>query len=750
MYLEKINGSADLKTLEPEELPALCGELRRYLLDGLKRTGGHLASNLGAVELTVALHYVFDCPTDRFVFDVGHQAYIHKILTGRREAFLNLRQEGGISGFPNREESPCDAFGTGHASTSISAGLGLARARDISGGDFHVVCVIGDGALAGGMAYEALNDAGQCKTPLIVVLNDNRMSISETPGAVSRHLARLRIRPRYTAAKARFKSAVLRFPLFGKQIYGFFSGIKRVFKRVILPNALFEQMGVKYVGPIDGHNAADLISCFRDARRDKGPLLIHVLTRKGKGWPQAEDAPDAFHGVESSPQCTAHSPQLSDKEQGAIQNAQVKEKSETVDCALCTVDCKKSETVDCLKRCFSEAVGNKLAALAETDPAIVAITAGMAEGTGLCAFREKCPDRFFDVGIAEQHAVTLAAGMAAGGLKPFVAIYSTFLQRAYDQILHDVCLQNLPVVFLLDRAGVVGADGRTHQGIYDLSYLAAMPNAVVCAPADIAETELLLEWATGKGSAQCTVHSPQLSDNSQCTMHNAQLSDKAQGAIQNAQVKEKSETVDCGLCTVDCKKSETVDCGLCTADCKKSELLNSQFSILNSHLNSPIFIRYPKTESGVFTLDPERAAREIAAGEWGVVKTGKSKITVLCVGGRMLKAAREADEILTKKKIYINIMNARFVAPLDKGVLEKLAGDGKRPFGGGHLVVSMEDGVTEGGFGERVRAALSGGGCRFVPLALPVKSVEHCDVDSAFKRYGLDADGLVKTVLGNM
>ncbi|GHV01618.1 hypothetical protein FACS1894211_11710 [Clostridia bacterium] len=755
MYLETINSSADLKALRPAELLVLCAEIRQYMLDGLKVTGGHLASNLGAVELTAALHYTFDCPDDKLIFDVGHQSYVHKILTGRREAFLNIRREGGISGFPKREESPCDAFGTGHASTSVSAGLGIARARDLTGGTFHVVCVLGDGALAGGMAYEALNDAGQSKTPLIVVLNDNRMSIGKTPGGVSRHLARLRIRPRYTAAKARFRSAVLHFPFVGKEIYGLFSAVKGAVKRAVLPDALFEQMGLKYVGPIDGHNLDDLISCFNDAKREKGPLLIHVTTQKGKGLAEAEDAPEAFHGVDGNgqwtvgkgqvegtghraqgigdnAQCTMYNAQLKDdnSDQWSVVSGQLKDddkgqvKDQAANCALCTVNCELKKA----DRLFSEAVGKKLAALADADPAIVAITAGMAEGTGLNFFGEKHPDRFFDAGIAEQHAVTLAAGLAAGGLKPYVAIYSTFLQRAYDQILHDVCLQKLPVTFLIDRAGVVGADGRTHQGIYDLSYLAAMPNAVICAPADIAEAEIMLEVnAQLGGSGQWSVVSGQLKDDN-----------KGQGTSEGNR-----------------EQGTGIGCHSSVSEEAPSIRDNAQCAPHNAQLkdktdNRSLFIRYPKAESGVFTTDREKTAREIAAGKWGVVKAGKSRVTVLCAGGRMLKAAIDADRILRAKKIDIGIINARFVSPLDTEMLKRIAEETKRPFGGRHLIVSTEDGVAEGGFGERVRAALAEYDCKFVPLALPVKSVEHCAPESAFHRYGLDGESLAKTVLEKM
>jgi len=677
--LENINSPSGLKELPLEKLPELCGELRRYMVDGLKNTGGHLASNLGAVELAVALHYVFDSPADKIIFDVGHQCYVHKILTGRREEFLNIRREGGIGGFPRMEESPHDAFGTGHSSTAVSAALGMARARDLQGGEFHVVAVLGDGALAGGMAYEALNDAGHSQAPLIVILNDNRMSISKTPGAVSRHLARLRIRPKYASAKLRFKNLVLSLPYFGRDIYAVFNVAKKAVRRAILPNILFEHMGLKYVGPIDGHNLSDLIGCFEDAKIEREPLLIHVMTQKGKGLLNAEEAPELYHSVELG---------VRSEELGIKDGEQkINDKAEVNNCAASYAPHSSLLTPQ-YNNLFSEALGKHLSLLAAGNPLVTAITAGMEEATGLSFFREKHPDRFFDVGIAEQHAVTLAAGMAAGGLRPVVAIYSTFLQRAYDQILHDVCLQKLPVVFLIDRAGISGADGRTHQGIFDLSFLASMPGAVICAPADIAEAELMLKAALSF-NRPTFIRYPKYDEYgvyAQITYYKA-----------------------------------------------------SQLSILNSQLKN---------------------GHEIAQLKWGVVKEGKSPVTVLCAGGRMLEAAFEADKILKKKKLDMTIVNARFVSPIDveliKGIIEKQkntsAGKQKKSAGNqppiiGHLIISMEDGIAEGGFGSSLRPILADLPCRFIPMALPEKIIEHCKPEDAFRRYGLDAEGLVKTII---
>ena len=458
MLLENINSPQDIKQLSVKELKELAAEIREYLIDTVSETGGHLASNLGVVELTLALHFCFDAPDDKLIFDVGHQSYVHKILTGRREEIKTIRQDGGISGFPKPSESGYDAFGTGHSSTALSAAFGMAKARDLSGGRNHVAALVGDGALTGGMAFEALNDIGGYTGPLIIVLNDNKMSISKNVGAVSRHLGRLRIKPSYRRNKNRFKRFLTAIPLIGKGIYRLFSRFKAFIRRIILPDTIFGQMGIKYVGPINGHNIADLIHCFNNAKGDAGPLLLHVVTQKGKGMPEAEHDPSLYHGVNGS--------------------------------------CDAAKAVSAGGRAsYSCVFGDKLCAMAERDDKIVAITAGMADGTGLLKFKERFPDRFFDAGIAEQHAMTFAAGLAASGFKPYFAVYSTFLQRAFDQLLHDAALQGLPVKVMIDRAGVVGGDGSTHQGIYDISYLAAIPGITLLAPRDTVQLEEMLEFS---------------------------------------------------------------------------------------------------------------------------------------------------------------------------------------------------------------------------------------------------------------
>ena len=444
--LEKINSPQDLKALSIEQMEQLAGEIRALLVETVLEQGGHLASNLGVVELTLALEYVFGDPEDRIVFDVGHQAYVHKILTGRREQFAHLRERGGLSGFPRISESEYDAFPAGHASTSISAALGMARARDLMGDRHAVVAVTGDGAMTGGMCYEALNDAGHTKTPLIVVLNDNEMSIAHNVGALSAHLTRLRQSGAYNALRRSVKRGLGRVPKIGRPMEKSISRLLASLRRLLVDDHFFSALGVRYLGPIDGHDLSQLIDVFRKAKKGEEPLLLHVVTQKGRGYAAAEKRPDLYHGV--SP--------------------------------------KKREEAPC-----SASVGNgsiavsELIALAEKDIRIVALTAAMPAGTGLQAFADRFPERFFDVGIAEEHMLTMAAGMAAAGLRPYVGIYSTFLQRAYDQMICDVALEGLPVTVLIDRGGLVGPDGATHQGVFDLSFLRQIPGLIVASPRDV-------------------------------------------------------------------------------------------------------------------------------------------------------------------------------------------------------------------------------------------------------------------------
>ena len=454
--LNQIKGPADLKRLSIREMEALAGEIREEIVGTVARHGGHLSSNLGAVELTLALHYVFDCPEDKLVFDVGHQSYAHKILTGRLEGFRDgLREEGGLSGFPRPSESESDAFTAGHASTAISAALGIARTRDVMGDDYHVVAVVGDGALTGGMCYEALNDAGQSGTRLIVILNDNEMSISRNVGALSKYLTGLRQSRSYRAFKRGVRRGLERIPGLGAPMFRFVERFRDWLKTPFVDGKFFEALGFRYIGPLDGHDIKALVRVLRRAREDDAPQILHVVTTKGKGYTPAESHPDAYHGV---------APFL-------VETGQARGESGA--------------------SCGSVAAA-ELVALAENDIRVCAVTAAMPIGTGMQHFAQAHPDRFFDVGIAEEHAVTMAAGMASAGMKPYVAIYSTFLQRAFDQIATDVCIPDLPVTFLVDRAGLVGADGVTHQGVFDLSYLSMLPNMVVAAPRDVRDLKRLM------------------------------------------------------------------------------------------------------------------------------------------------------------------------------------------------------------------------------------------------------------------
>ena len=457
--IEQIKKENDIKKLEPQELEGLAEEIRRFLIEKTSKSGGHLASNLGVVELTIAMHRVFELPKDKIIWDVGHQSYTHKILTGRKDQFDTLRKYGGMSGFPKRKESQCDAFDTGHSSTSISAGLGYARARELTGEDYHVISVIGDGSLTGGMAYEALNNAAQIKTNFIIVLNDNHMSISENVGGMSQYLARLRTADLYTGLKKGVTKTLEKVPIVGDSMIDHIRKTKSSIKQLVVPGMFFEDMGITYLGPVPGHNIKALIRAFQEAKKFEGPVLLHVLTEKGKGYEPAESEPSKFHGVGPF-----------DIETGKVLGKKDRD--------TCT-----------------DVFGKVLCDEGKKNERIVAITAAMADGTGLSRFRKLYPDRFFDVGIAEGHAVTFAAGLAAGGMKPVFAVYSSFLQRGYDQLIHDVGLQNLPVVFAIDRAGLVGSDGETHQGIFDLSYLSSIPNMTVMAPKHKWELADMLRFA---------------------------------------------------------------------------------------------------------------------------------------------------------------------------------------------------------------------------------------------------------------
>ena len=467
--LNKINKPQDLKVLNQKELKTLCSELRDFLVKKVTKNGGHLASNLGVVELSVALHLVFNMPSDKVVWDVGHQSYVHKILTGRRDRFDTLRQYNGISGFPKTSESEFDSFNTGHSSTSVSAALGMARARDLKGDKNSIVAVFGDGALTGGMIYEALNDVGQNKTPMVLILNDNQMSISKNVGGLSSYLRHLRHTKSYLLSKVRIDRILDYIPLVGKAIKKFIRIIKKAVKKSILPSTFFDDLGLEYLGPFDGHNIEALTNILTLAKNMNKPVLVHIITKKGKGFLPAEKNPQSFHGI--SPETKIPSKKL-------------------------------------LFEDFSQCAGQALIKLAKENEKLVAITAAMPSGVGLSAFSKAYPKRFYDVGIAEQHAVTFAAGLAISGIVPVFAVYSSFLQRSYDQILHDVCLQNLHVVFLVDRAGVVGADGATHHGLYDISFLSDMPYMTVLEPSTFTELEEMIDYAVNKHNGPIAIRYP--------------------------------------------------------------------------------------------------------------------------------------------------------------------------------------------------------------------------------------------------
>ncbi|MBQ3165455.1 MAG: 1-deoxy-D-xylulose-5-phosphate synthase [Lachnospiraceae bacterium] len=607
MILETIEKENDIKKVAPEKWNILADEIREFLIEKISVTGGHLGSNLGAVELTMALHLSLDLPNDKIVWDVGHQSYTHKLLTGRRAGFENLRKYGGMSGFPKRKESDCDCFDTGHSSTSISAGLGLAKARDIMNQDHTIVSVIGDGSLTGGMAYEAMNNAARSKSNFIIVLNDNNMSISENVGGVSKYLNNIRTADKYLDIKEGIYNT-LKDKKMADPIVESIRRAKSSVKRLVIPGMLFEDMGLTYLGPVDGHNISDMIRVFKEAKRCKSAVLVHVMTQKGKGFLPAERHPARFHGAEPF-----------DIETGLPSHK--KEKSNYTD-VFSTVMCK----------------------LGDRNEKLVAITAAMPDGTGLKRFRNMYPDRFFDVGIAEEHAVTFAAGLAAGGLKPVVAIYSSFLQRAYDQILHDVCIQNLPVVFAIDRAGLVGSDGETHQGIFDLSYLSSIPNMYIMAPKNKWELSDMLKFAVG--------------------------------------------------------------------------------------FEGPIAIRYPRGEA-YDGLKEYREPIRFGRAEW----LYQEKDIVLVAVGSMVKTALGVRETLKAKGYNCSIINARFVKPIDTEILYQASKTHS-------LIVTMEENVASGGFGEKVREYLDQlvEKPQILNITLPDDYVEHGNVDILRKEVGIDAE----------
>lgn len=605
--LEKIESPDDVKKLTTEEKKELATEIRKYILDIVSKNGGHLASNLGVVELTIALHSVFNVPEDKIVWDVGHQAYVHKILTGRKEQLKTLRKLDGIAGFPKTKESKADCFNTGHSSTSISAALGMARARDLQGKDNSVIAVIGDGALTGGMALEALNDAGYSKCRMTVILNDNEMSISPNRGGLNKFLGKLRTKKLYTRTNNLVKRKMIKIPVIGKYIVRIVQKIKRTLKQLVISKMFFEDIGFTYLGPVDGHNIEELESILQTSKQVKGPVLIHVLTKKGKGYEIAEKNSDKFHATGPF-----------DLETGKP----LKEKGAD----------------------YSKVFGDKLVELANKNDKIVAITAAMADGTGLKRFKQEFPYRFFDVGIAEQHAITLAAGMAEEGMIPVVPIYSSFYQRAYDQVIHDVALQNLPVVMCVDRAGIVGADGETHQGTLDMAFFRLVPNLTIMAPKDFKELEDMLEFAV--------------------------------------------------------------------------------------NLKKPVVIRYPRGgENKNIKFDKHD---KIELGQAEIIKEGKD-VTILAIGKMVAKAQEMADR-LKKEEKDAEIINVRFLKPLDSAKIIKSIEKTKN-------VITIEDGTQINGLATAVEELIVENNIqdvKFKKYAYPDEFIRHGTVDELEELYGFN------------
>ena len=612
--LDTVNDLEDFKSLPVKKLPTLASEIRKFLIENVSKTGGHLAPNLGIVELTMALHYVFNSPEDKIIFDVGHQCYVHKILTGRKNKFNTLRKLNGLSGFPKTRESIHDIFNTGHSSTSISSAIGVATANKLSGKNNYTIAVIGDGALTGGLAFEGLNNAQIEDTNLIVILNDNQMSISPSVGNLANHLTKLRSNKFYRNAKKIIKSLLMLIPFVGKYIYKILDKLKDFLKHALLPSSvLFEQFGFSYLGPIDGHDVKELITILNRAKLARKPVLVHVITKKGKGYKPAEMDPNKFHGVSN-------------------------------------FDIETGKTPENTGTSYSKCFGDELYKIAEKNDKIVAITAAMASGTGLSTFSKRFPTRFYDVGIAESHAVTFAAGFASQGYVPVFAVYSTFLQRAYDQILHDVALQNAHVIFAIDRAGIVGADGETHHGIFDLSFLSHIPNLTIMAPKDGNELKQMLNFAVYE-------------------------------------------------------------------------------------MNGPVAIRYPRgnIEDSFFTDE------DISLGKAEVLKVG-TDISIIALG-KTVKTALDVSKILACKNVSAEVINARFLKPLDSITILSSIRKTKR-------VITIEDNVIDGGLATAIKDLVADEkdvtGDYF---AYPDEFIIHGSCDEIERIYGMDAESISKQVL---
>ncbi len=665
MILERIHGAEDVKGLRTEELEKLAQEIRGFLIENISHTGGHLASNLGVVELTIAMYLVFDLPRDKVIWDVGHQSYTHKILSGRKELFGELRQYGGLSGFPKRKESPYDAFDTGHSSTSISAGLGIAQGRDLLGQDYSVVSVIGDGALTGGMAYEALNNAARLKDNFIIVLNDNNMSISENVGGMSRYLNSIRTGDGYNDLKKSVVGALEKIPGFGPQMIDKIKRTKNGIKQLLIPGMLFENMGITYLGPVDGHDIRLLQRTLQEAKKLDHAVLVHVITKKGKGYGPAEKNPARFHGVEPF-----------DVETGAF----LKEKKYPS---------------------YTDVFSRTLYRLAEKDDKIVAVTAAMPDGTGLKRFAKRFPRRFFDVGIAEAHGVTSAAGMAAAGLKPVVAVYSSFLQRGFDQILHDVCIQELPIVLAVDRAGLVGSDGETHQGIFDYSYLSCIPNMTVMAPKNRWELEDMLAFAVDFGRP-VAVRYPRGEAYRGLKDHRAPI------RYGKGELLYDEGSIGCGLKASGPEAGQAVQA---TTDGQSVQALTDGRNVQA-------------------TTDDRNA--QVPKDD------GALHIALLAVGS-MVSTAEHIRGKLKKRGIRCSLANGRFIKPFDAELVYKLAKHHQ-------VLVTLEENVLQGGFGLAVTAYVHDRfpQVRVFQVALPDAYVEHGNVSLLRESLGIDSDSIIR------
>ena len=611
--LDKINNANDLKKLNIEEKYLLADDIRKYILDIVSKNGGHLASNLGVVELTIALESVFDPNKDKIIWDVGHQSYVHKIINGRKDSIKTLRKMNGIAGFPKTSESPTDCFNTGHSSTSISAALGIAKARDLKKEKYSVVAVIGDGALTGGMALEALNHAGSSKTNLIVILNDNEMSISKNIGGINEILTKLRSKKKYNKSNDKWKKRIKSIPIIGNKTATIVSKLKDAIKQLIIPGMYFEEIGFKYLGPIDGHNIEEIEEILSEAKELEEPILIHIITKKGKGYEIAEQNPDKFHSTSS-------------------------------------FDLKTGLPIKEKQKDYSKVFGDKLVSMAKDNDKIVAITAAMKDGTGLKDFANIYPNRFFDVGIAEQHALTFASGLAKEGMIPFVSIYSSFYQRGYDQVIHDICMQNLPVIMCVDRAGLVGNDGETHQGLYDLSFFKLIPNLTIMAPKDFIELEQMMDYAIT--------------------------------------------------------------------------------------LNKPIVIRYPRGSESKIEFTKHQ---KITLGKSEILNTG-TEVSIITIGN-MTSLGMEIVNELKKYNISCDLINTRFIKPLDTSTIKKSIIKTK-------LVITIEDNTIIGGLSSSIKELLIDNNIntKIKSYAFPDNFIEHGSIQELQEKYGITKENIIKYI----